>query len=292
MFFLFAKNLNKNAMRFACQNTFIGVFVIFWQLILIFIPIFLFSIFKPSHYIYTFFISFFFILFNGTRMRALGNIIHECCHYNFVPSKKANRQIGTLLSTLELSCFASYQKEHFSHHKYLGDILFDEDFKVRHQIGICNEKSFCLKGFIFIVLSPKNWFIILKSSIHLNFKNKIINLIRLNYVIIFFILCYFFTFKLMLLFVILPFITTYQMMKILSDFLDHGGLYFNEKREHKTRNHYFSFAILNWIFFPRNDCFHLTHHLYPAIPTTQLHEKHKILLKEKENYGTRRHCIF
>ena len=84
----------------------------------------------------------------------------------------------------------------------------------------------------------------------------------------------------------------YQIIKIISDFLDHGGLYFKEKKEDKTRNHYFSIKILNWIFFPRSDCYHLTHHLYPNIPTTRLFEKHKMLLKENTDYNSKRHCIF
>ena len=214
MSYLFHESFNKNSLRFACPNIFIGIFIICWQIFLICVPVLFFYYIEIYNITLILCISFLFILFNGTRMRALGNIIHECCHYNYVPSKSANIKIGTLLSALELGCFVSYKKEHYSHHKYLGDILFDEDFKVRHKIGICNEKAFCLKGFIQIVLSPKNWFFILKSSIKMDLKNKNLNIIRLIYLVLFFVLSFIFNFKLVFFFIILPYLTSYQMMKI------------------------------------------------------------------------------
>ena len=292
MFFLPLENLKENKSRFACPNLFIGLFIISWHIFLIFLPILFLHFYHFQNFIYKFLFSIFFILFNGTRMRALGNIIHECCHSHYVPNRYANYQIGNFLCTLEFSCFETYRKEHFSHHRYLGNILHDEDFKVRHKIGICDEKAFKFSGFIKIVLSPKNWFYILNSSLKINIKNKFSNIIKILYFFTFLILCYVFGFKLLFFFIILPFISSYQMMKLFSDFLDHGGLYFNKKNEQKTRNHYFSFKPLNWIFFPRNDCFHLIHHLYPNIPTVKLFEKHKSLLKETPDYAQRRHCIF
>lgn len=292
MFFLSYENLKKSNLSFACPNLFIGLFIICWHLFLIFFPILFFHFFRFQNFIFTFLFSSFFILFNGTRMRALGNIIHECCHSHYVPNRKINTRIGYFLCTLELSCFETYRKEHFSHHRYLGNILHDEDFKVRHRIGLCNEKSFHFSGLIKIVLSPKNWFYMLKTSLKINFRNRFSNIVKLLYIFTFIILYYIFGFKLLFLFIILPFVTSYQIMKLFSDFLDHGGLYFNERDEKKTRNHYFSFKPLNWVFFPRNDCFHLIHHLYPNIPTIMLFEKHKQLLKETTEYSKRRHCIF
>lgn len=292
MIFLFRKNLKEKNAKFACSNLFTGIFILCWHVSLIFLPILFFHFFQFQNFIFTFLFSIFFILFNGTRMRALGNIVHECCHSHFVPGRKANARIGYILCTLEFSCFETYRKEHFSHHRYLGNILHDDDFKVRNKIGICDKKVFQLSRFLKIVLLPKNWFYLLKSSFKINFQNKFSNIIKIFYFILIILLYSLFGFKFLFLFIVLPFITSYQIMKLCSDFLDHGGLYFNEDMKQKSRNHYFSFKPLNWIFFPRNDCFHLIHHLYPNIPTTNLIKKHNELLKKNAEYRQRRHRIF
>ncbi|APJ04253.1 fatty acid desaturase family protein [Silvanigrella aquatica] len=262
------------------------------HLCFIFSPILLFHYISLKNTLLNIIITTFFIFFNGTRMRALGNIIHECCHYTFVPGKKLNTFLGKTLCTLELNCFHTYQKEHFSHHRYLGNILYDEDFKIRHKLGICDKNPFKISRFLKIIFSPKNWYFLFISSIKLKIKSLKSLIFYTIYLSAFICLCYLFGFQLIFLFIIIPFLTTYQMMKLMSDFLDHGGLYFRKDDEFKTRNHYFSIPLLNWIFFPRSDCFHLVHHLYPRLPSNFLYKKHEHLLEENDNYKKRRHCIF
>lgn len=271
---------------------FVGFFIISWQIFLIILPILIFKILAFQNIITYFLFVFFAVFFIGTRMRALGNIIHECCHATFVPNRNVNSFIGHLLCILEFSCFDTYRRDHFSHHRYLGDPVRDQDFKVRRNIGICDKKALNIKSFMFILFKPMNWFIILKSSISFYYKNKKFYVYRFLYVLFLGLFCYFIGFKEFLFFIVLPFITSYQFMKIFSDLLDHGGSYFNENHDLKTRNHCFSFPPLNWLLFPRSDCFHLVHHLYPTLPTTKLLEKHKILSRQKESYGKRKHCIF
>lgn len=292
MFYSSKRKAEAKYINSSCANLLIGIIIIFWHILLIFIPILIFYFVTfQSNFLYVFTVSVFIIL-NGTRMRALGNIIHECCHAHYVPGRKANKVIGYILCSLELSCFDTYCKEHFSHHRYLGNILRDDDFRIRSKLGLNEIKKLRVIHFIKLIMFPKNWIYILKSSFKINIKNNFLILLQLVYLFVLINLCYFFGFKLILLFIIIPFFTSYQIMKLFSDFLDHGGLYFNAKNELKTRNHYFSINILNWIFFPRNDSFHLIHHMYPNLPTKKFITKHKTLLKENTNYSKRRHCIF
>ncbi|RDB36269.1 MAG: hypothetical protein DCC88_05695 [Spirobacillus cienkowskii] len=292
---IFQSVINKfriNANNFACPHLFFGILVILWQFLLIFVSILFFYFVSVQSFLISTILTIFFVFFNGTRMRALGNIIHECCHARFVPERHMNYQIGKFLCYLEFSCFKTYKKDHFSHHKYLGSILLDEDFKVRHKIGLCDKNSLKFKNFMKIIFYPKNWFYLIKSSFDLSNYNKYSLLFYICYCLVLGILISIFGFELIFTFLILPFFTSYQAMKLFSDALDHGGLYFNEKKENKTRNHYFKFSFFNWLFFPRNDCFHLIHHLYPNIPTTKLFLKHIYLMRHDDEYRKRRHCIF
>lgn len=276
----------------ACGNLLWGLSTIFFHITILFIPIVIcFFLQFENNFIFLIF-SAFFILLNGTRMRALGNIIHECSHFNFVSSRKQNYYIGKILSALEFSCFDRYLKDHHSHHKYLGDLNLDKDFISRQVIGICGKKKFSGRTLFKTVFSPFNWFILIKSSIILNYKDKINIVVHCLMLITLLFLFKAFGINLILLFLILPYFTSYQMCKILSDYLDHGGLYYQNEKEQKTRNHIFSFSFLNSIFFPRNDCYHLVHHLYPTLPTTYLPQMHQKLLTTNQDYAKRRHNIF
>ncbi len=278
--------------KYACSHLSIGLGIVIGQISIILFPIIFSSYFPFKNNLSFVFFAVFFICLSGTRMRALGNIIHECSHFNFVKSRRNNYYIGKILSIVEFSCFDKYLKDHYSHHKYLGDLKYDEDFKSRQFIGICKKQKISLKSIILIVFSVRNWFFILKTSFTINCKDRLTNIIRVIYILTLIILSFVFGFKLIFLFIILPYMTSYQLFKIFSDYLDHGGLYHHHKKEYKTRNHYFSLALLNWLFFPRNDCYHLIHHLYPTVPTNYLPEIHIFLLNSNSEYAKRRHKIF
>lgn len=278
--------------KYTYSHLMVGIMVILGQIIIILFPIIFCYFFYFNNSINFSFFAIFFILINGTRMRALGNIIHECSHFNYLKSKKQNYFIGKILAILEFSCFDKYLKDHYTHHKFLGDLRYDEDFKSRQIIGICRNEKINIKMLLKVVCSPRNWLYILKSSFIFDLKDRTTIVIRIIYFFCLGSLIFFFGFYLVFLFIILPYLTTYQMCKIFSDYLDHGGLYHHHNQEYKTRNHYFSLPFLNWLLFPRNDCYHLIHHLYPRIPTKNLHKVHKLLLTENPEYAQRRHKIF
>ncbi|MGY3805063.1 fatty acid desaturase family protein [Pigmentibacter ruber] len=284
-------SIQNTKKKSACINLYWGLGIIFFHIAILFIPILIcYYVQFKNNFIFLIF-SIVFILLNGTRMRALGNIIHECSHFNYVTSRKQNYYIGKILSLLEFSCFDSYLKDHHSHHKYLGDLRLDKDFISRQVIGICGKNKFSGITLFKIVFSPFNWFILIKSSFVLNYKDKKNIVVHGVMLITLLFLFMVFGINLIFLFLILPYFTSYQMCKILSDYLDHGGLYYQNEKEHKTRNHIFSIPFLNTILFPRNDCYHLVHHLYPTLPTTYLPQMHQKLLTTNQEYAKRRHNI-
>ncbi|MBX9702963.1 MAG: fatty acid desaturase, partial [Silvanigrellaceae bacterium] len=112
----------------------------------------------------------------------------------------------------------------------------------------------------------------------------------LYYIFLFFLLS-FIGLKLFLIFIVIPFISSYQFLKLFSDIIDHYPLFINKEDNYKTSNHLFSIPLLNTIIFPRNDAYHLIHHLYPRIPTCEFKKLHRILLQEKP-YAEKKHSIF
>ncbi|KAB8029983.1 fatty acid desaturase family protein [Fluviispira multicolorata] len=284
------ENFTHSHSHSACVNLYIGLFVITWQLFLILFPIYIFNNYN-GHWIFKIIIAIFSIFFIGTRMRALGNIIHECSHNTFVPKRKDNIKIGKFLCFLDFSDFNSYKKDHFSHHRFLGDPLRDEDFKERQKIGLFKKDNLKLINIFSIIFSPKSWFLL--SKVNNIFKDinysKLYKIFYYSFFLLF--LGFIIGFINLIFFLIIPFLSSYQMLKLLSDYLDHGAIYFKEKVEFKSRNHIFSISFLNWIFFPRSDCYHLVHHLHPSVPTTQLAKKHAEIMKNDNEYQRRRHHI-
>jgi omega-6 fatty acid desaturase (delta-12 desaturase) len=49
-------------------------------------------------------------------------VFHDCTHGSFLPSKRANAWVGTLVGLLTFSCFASWRHAHLVHHASAGDL--------------------------------------------------------------------------------------------------------------------------------------------------------------------------
>jgi fatty acid desaturase len=228
-------------------------------------------------------------------MRALGNILHECCHFTFVKHKSMNKLIGQFICTIEFSSFTRYQTEHLKHHRYLGENRHDVDFK-KYQFLMRRFNQISLERnpmwiFVLVVFNPRNWIYSFSSSFCLDRKNKKIYKLKILYGFSILFLTIFY-FKFYFLFIVLPFLTLYQAMKISSDFLDHYFEYTNVNVTLRTRNHEFKSSILNSLFFPRSDAYHLVHHMYPNLPTKKLKSVHQHLIKKSQGYAQRKHVVF
>ena len=211
-------------------------------------------------------------------------------------NEKKNRQIGTFISILELSSFKKYQKSHLSHHRYLGNAKKDTDYKTHLKL-ISKFKNTTISHhysllFLCIILNPLHWIFYFLNSFSFFDDNKKVLFFKIIYLFFSLFLSIFISSHNYFYFVVVPFFTTYQLMKIASDFLDHHNSCLLEKYKTKTRNHIFKHKILNLIFFPRNDCYHLVHHLYPLVPTTELKRFHCYLLTHDKEYFNRNHKIF
>jgi fatty acid desaturase len=232
------------------------------------------------------------VLFIGTRMRALGNMLHECAHGIFVNSPAHNTTLGHILAIFDLSSFPVYVAQHVSHHASLGHPERDLDFKTRRPLmserhgklfTIAKIAAACASLFPLwmILLKPVFW--CWRSPLWVN----VWRIVLLIFVLGLFILP---ASRLVLFtYVLVPWLTSYQWMKIFSDCADHLFILDQENVFDRSRNHLLPARWLNWLIFPRHDAFHLLHHLFPSLPVRHYPSVHRNFMTHPW-YGARTHC--
>lgn len=225
----------------------------------------------------------------GSRLRALGNMVHECSHRTFVRGSKANHRIGQLLCFALFEDFAAYTAEHRSHHLYLGDPVRDRDLRSRRALfdrlgafGPAYVRSALLLLPLRGYLRPIVW------------SRGDSNAVRAARLGVCAAVCAFAAlvagWSSFALFFVVPYATTYQMLRFLSDAADHAGLLDAADELDRSRNHAHRCRVVNWCLFPRNDQYHLVHHLFPAVATRHLPRLHATLLGDPI-YAARAHDL-
>lgn len=235
---------------------------------------------KFPEYSYT--IHFCSIFFIGTRWRALGNMMHECTHGIFVNNPVKNKFFGHLISAIEFSSFHDYMEQHLSHHGFLGDPERDLDYKSRRIFlaGSQFEMGHLLKLILAALSLVPLWKMMLRIVLWRKSCPAWTNFLRLTLMSMTIVLLVIpSTRSSALLFLIIPYVTVYQWLKILSDLSDHLYLYRHSNPLDRSRNHLLPSRILNWLVYPRHDAYHLLHHLFPTMPIHYYPLAHSRLLK-------------
>ena len=78
-----------------------------------------------------------------------------------------------------------------------------------------------------------------------------------------------------------PFLWVYSAINYWTECIDHSGLLDSEDDLEACRNFIVPKQI-RMILFPRNDCYHLIHHLFPKVPTHHFESCHKQLLSNPD----------
>lgn len=82
-----------------------------------------------------------------------------------------------------------------------------------------------------------------------------------------------------LLFILLPMFFIFPTLNYWTDCLDHAGLVPSDDQLVASRN-VLAPEWVRLVFFPRNDCYHLVHHLFPQVPARHLKLAHEELCAE------------
>jgi fatty acid desaturase len=215
-------------------------------------------------------------LFVATRLRGLNNIVHECSHYTFTQSIRANVMFGRIAAVVLLGGFRKYEREHATHHTFLGDHEQDKDFENLQ---------------VFRIDAPVTWSSLLRHlltpilglhlrryfPVDLSFEDgRAVGLAKLG-VLAAVAAGVWLAPVTTVAMVLVPYLYLLTAINYWNDCVDHAGLIAEADDLYASRNLILP-RPLRWLLFPRNDCFHLVHHLFPSVPVQHLPACHQRLL--------------
>lgn len=214
--------------------------------------------------------------FIGTRLRGFNNIVHECSHATFAKTRADNVLCGSICASLILGCFQNYRDEHLTHHAHLGD--YDKDMDLHGIRDLRLEEPLSPLTIMRHVLTPflglhLPYYLGCNLSARDGAQFRILKLALIAAATGFLIL----EPLAALLLVWAPFLWVYSTINYWTDCIDHGGLLEAEDELQASRNVLLP-TPLKLLLFPRNDCYHLVHHLFPQVPARHFDTCHKQLL--------------
>ena len=233
----------------------------------------------------------------GSRMRALDNLLHEASHGAFFQNRNLNNILGMLLCAFPIgSSMHAYRKSHTTHHSSLGDAEKDPDYIRYKKIGVDKlpfEKNKLIRRYLRVVFlrdtleylkNTFSSFIYVKGTPTFEIGLRIAFFLTVGLTVGYFGWTHYF-----LLFWIVPFLTTLQIIRFFAEISEHGGLYDEKDELQMTRNNLIN-PIARFFIYPHGDAYHMTHHLVPAVPHYHLGFAHQILMNW-EPYAKAHHCF-
>lgn len=229
------------------------------------------------------------LLFIGTRYMGLVALVHDAAHYRLFKNKKLNDFVGEAFCALPLFPLTvqGYRNHHIKHHHYTNTVN-DPDFFLLNgnpYYGhpkpvkvICMDllKSF-LGGYFITTL--------LVSGSHEELRKLYKVPAALSYARMGFFssllltALYFNFFHLLVLYWIVPVITSYSTIVYVKTIIEH------DRRELTTairKTKHTTDSFISSIIFPHHMNYHLGHHLYPSVPYYNLPKLQNELLKHPD----------
>lgn len=217
-------------------------------------------------------------VFIGTRLRGINNIVHECCHSTFSDHRDDNVAIGRLCTSLLMKTFKKYRSDHLSHHAYNGDYESDAEFAVIEKFGL--HEPLTPRTMLRLVAVPLlGRHLRVYSGVNFSAEDgRFFVALKVAFLALM-ALGVFVAPLTTIFFVILPLFYIYPTLNFWTDCLDHAGLVGAKDELEATRN-VLAPGPVRWVFFPRNDSYHLVHHLFPQVPARFLNDAHAELCKD------------
>jgi fatty acid desaturase len=222
--------------------------------------------------------------FIGTRFRALSNLMHECSHYALTTDREWNNTLGKLLSIPLLTSFDRFRTTHFSHHQHTGDSALDLDFLGYESFRFDEPltRSAIIRHLL-VTLTLRHVPSFIGKTFFVRSEPYVYNVLRLAYAAgILALLAFYGPLSIegliVIGYLIVPYAVTFQIINYWTDVIDHAGLFDNVDELYQTRNAVIRNPVLRAVLFPRQDCFHLVHHLFPQVPVTHLPRFHEKLM--------------
>lgn len=183
---------------------------------------------------------------------------------------------GRICASLLLGSFRAYREEHMSHHAHCGD--YEKDLDLQGSRAFRLEEPLTPRAILRHALTPIFGLhfrrlpnVNLSAVDGKRYRAMKIGLIAAA--TLFLVLDP----VAALVLVWFPFLWVYTAINYWTEVIDHAGLVGSEDELDASRN----FIVpkqLSVIFFPRNDCYHLVHHLFPQVPARHYDACHRQLL--------------
>jgi fatty acid desaturase len=217
-------------------------------------------------------------LFIGTRLRGLNNIVHECTHSSFSDHRGDNVVLGRVCASLLTGCFKTYKSNHLSHHAHIGDYEHDKEFSNLEKFRL-HEPLTALTILRHITTPLLGRHLRMYSGINLSGGDGAFFLgFKLALLLAIAVFAYIQPYTAVF-FVLLPLYYIFPTLNFWTDCLDHAGIVGSPDELEASRN-VLAPLPLRLLFFPRNDCYHLVHHLFPQVPARHLETAHLQLCKD------------
>lgn len=204
--------------------------------------------------------------FIATRLRAISLLKHEASHGLIDKRPQVNKWIGELASVFDHQSFVDYKAAHIKHHRHFGTEALDPDFNYKAQ-RLMNSLLEAFRPTVFTN------YIKLGSSCNGDSALAILGRLIFNLGLP---LISFMTgnFDLYVAYVFIPYLILYPIVQAMGDYLDHSEkwpsfLFFDEN---------IVANLMRLLLLPRNDRFHMAHHIFPRIPGGYLPECHRRLM--------------
>lgn len=219
-------------------------------------------------------------IFIGTRLRGLNNIVHECCHSSFSAHRGDNVMLGRVCSTLLTGCFKQYKDDHLSHHAHLGDYEHDEEMRAIERFRLHDPLT--PRTVLRHLLTPLTGrHLLMYSGVNFSSEDgRFFFGLKIAYLVAIAIFTYLAPMT-SVLFVLIPLFYVFPTLNFWTDCLDHAGLV-GQTDELKASRNVLAPKPLQLLFFPRHDCYHLVHHLFPQVPAQHLETAHMQLCEDPE----------
>ncbi|MET3438078.1 fatty acid desaturase family protein [Sphingomonas sp. 1185] len=231
------------------------------------------------------------LLVIGSRQRAFATMMHEATHKTLARNAWLNGLLGTVFGGyLVWSTFSAYHSSHVrGHHGTFGDPALDADYAYMIERGLY-EQATPREHFVALVLKP-----LLLTNVYSYLKY--IWQFRINptdhaaarearYLVLYWLVIVSIASLTghmldLIVFWIIPFLTTFQVIGWFIELSEHGPLMENRRVIERTRNrnsHWIEAAFTAM----HNEHLHLVHHLCPGIPFWNLPALHRLLLKDPD----------
>jgi fatty acid desaturase len=216
----------------------------------------------------------------ANRQRALGNILHDAGHRNLWRDRRRNDLVARLfIAPLLFSSLTRYRETHFKHHMALGEAGGDPDLLSAPSTAFASWVS----SYLDQVFSPTAWL----ASVGGHLFSRRVGAASQLYILAWWIAAVAllwvmagagFTTAFLVLW-LLARATVFHLITTFREMCDHFGLQpggvFTFTRDMACH------GLWRKLIHPRNNGYHLTHHLLPAVPYYRLPQAHQLLTAQQ-----------